>query len=257
MRHKKIGTDLPHANSGISCETFLIHPSQGYEDREKHIKSQLESINIPYHPIDTCDADSDSLNTQSKLWFRDYMLSTTENRKSCTAKHLTAYQIILERNLPGALILEDDVILSSNFCEIFNRSLEELNSDASYRDQPIIISYEDTRLRFVERSRRKKGKLLYIADRDRMTAAYYINNKACKLMLQIAENKKFGEPIDIEHKNALRNRLLTYLWCQPTIASQGSFNGKFKSAISSKQRRFAALIWTFKLSYHKFLYFLR
>lgn len=241
----------------VNCETFLIHPSKGFEEREEYVKSQLHPIGIEYEHIDTCDAHSDSLRLKTRHWFRGSMLETNENIRSCTAKHLSAYELIVERGLPGALILEDDVTLSNKFCGVFNASIAEYEADETYRDKAVVISYENSRLRFVERSRRIKGKYLYPGVCDRMAAAYYINNAACRLMLDIAQTRKLGLPIDLEHNEALKRGQLTYLWCHPTIITQGSFDGRFASSLSSKKKQFISLRWHLKLAYRRLLYFFR
>ena len=46
-------------------------------------------------------------------------------------------------------------------------------------------------------------------------------------------------------------------WCQPALATQGSFTGLFKSALSSKKDRMESVKWWFKKSYKQFLYWFR
>ncbi|MCM1032710.1 MAG: hypothetical protein NC405_03035 [Odoribacter sp.] len=50
----------------------------------------------------------------------------------------------MERNLPGALILEDDAIIFSRFRSVVTRAIEELSSRGAGR--PAIISFENSRL---------------------------------------------------------------------------------------------------------------
>ena len=48
-----------------------------------------------------------------------------------------------------------------------------------------------------------------------------------------------------------------YLWCHPTIASQGSFTGAFSSSLSHKNDMLIRLRWSLKKNYKTFLYWLR
>lgn len=177
------------------------------------------------------------------------------NVTSCALKHLLAYERIIAENRPGALILEDDVILSKDFDNVFQQTLAEYRE--MYTAQPVIISYEDTRLRFVPRSKRQKGRFLYPGDRDRMAAAYFINRNAAQVILHEAKTTKCHLPIDLYHRHLLGLGKLCYLWCQPTIASQGSFTGLFPSTLSEKTQFMERIIWMCKLAYKKILYNLR
>ena len=84
---------------------------------------------------------------------------------SCALKHLYAYEHILDNDLPGALILEDDAILDKGFTRKFDQSLKEYED--RWASEPVIISYENSALVFVPRSQRKAGQMLYPGDKDR------------------------------------------------------------------------------------------
>lgn len=237
----------------IAASVLVIHVSKGYEERLKHIERLSALHRFKYTLI--LDGDKDTL-TASMLskWFSEDMLKPS-GAVSCAYKHLLAYRHIIENSLPGALILEDDVVLFRKFNETFNRSLKEL-SDRGITQA--LISYEDSRLRFVERSRRIKGQLLYDADKDRFAACYYITHEAAQLLLDKAEQDKIHQPIDIFHASCIKEFGLNYMWCQPAIASQGTNYGKFASGISTKHySRYSGLKWKIKLNYRKLLYFLR
>ena len=127
----------------------------------------------------------------------------------------------------------------------------------SEEQKPSIISYEDTRLRFVPKSKRVGGKVLYPGDRDRMAGAYYINKKGAELIINELEKQAMDIPVDWYHAKLLHENKLKYYWCQPTIATQGSHIGTFKSSISIKDNLWITLKWRFKRFYKKWLYELR
>lgn len=236
---------------GIACRVLLIHPSKGFEERGRFMDVQLKGMGIDYECVSGADADSELLVEMSKQLFSGELANASAAHRSCTAKHLLAYRRVLQEGWPGVLVFEDDMELSPRFADIVSRSLAEVPEGAT------IVSYEDTRMRFVERSRRQRGRLLYPGDRDRMAGAYYINRAACQLFMDIADRQKIGLPIDIEHRCALKRKDLQYLWCEPTVASQGSFSGRFTSALDGKRHRFEALRYRLRRAYRRLLYFLR
>lgn len=234
---------------------FVPHVRNGYEERKIHIENMLDKMGIKFEYILEGDI-GDITQHVAETYFTGNEMTNDRPQTSCALKHIIAYQTIMERGLDGALILEDDIKLHRSFISVFNKSIKELGTDYP-EDIPIIISYEDTRLRFVPRSIRKKGKVLYKGDRDRMTGAYYVNAPGAHLIIEYARTNKIDRPIDLIHNKLLQDGALTYLWCQPTIASQGSASGQYISSISSSKRAFTPIIWKFKSLYKKILYLLR
>lgn len=239
------------------CEkTFVLHVKKGFEERGKHIESMLGSMGIDFEYI--LDGDMDDITPETiSRYFTGKQMGGRSPHTSCALKHIIAYEKIIRSGIGGALILEDDIYLSSNFTVIFSKSMEELENRTVTGRCPTIISYEDTRQRFVPRSRRKKDVVLYDGDRDRMTGAYYINREAAEIIVSHAIKKKIDCPIDILHNKLLKANQLSYLWCQPTIASQGSANGRYRSGIDTDKSFYYPIKWQLKLWYKKLLYLLR
>lgn len=238
----------------IKEKVLVLHVKHGYEDRAEHITNLLNNIQIPFSYILDGDVEDITDEVLNKYFKTDNELYGFTPRTSCTYKHFLAYEYILSNHLDGALILEDDIILQHNFLKIFNKTMDEIHS---MHPDNIIISYENSRLRFIPRSIRIKGRFLYKGDRDRMAGVYYINNNAAKAILDYVAENKCIMPIDLLHCQMLKQKLLTYYWCQPTIAAQGSFTGLFKSSLSSKKEFLGWASWQFKLAYKKTLYYFR
>lgn len=235
---------------------FVAHVSRGYEERGRAISAMMGRMGIPFEFMlrgDMSDLTPEVLDT----YFTGPVMHTVSPAVSCALKHILICREIIDRGLPGALVLEDDITLSGRFTEVFNRSMTELHSWDEGASRPVIISYEDTRLRFVERSRRRKDTVLYRGDRDRMAGAYYINAAAARLYVDRALGPHFDAPADIMHRRLLDEGLLTYLWCHPTVATQGSHDGSLASSISDARALTRFFKWRFKLMYRKLLYNLR
>lgn len=250
-----------HAAFDVRGDVYVAHVKKGYEDRERHINEMMGRLGVSFSYMLDGDISDFTPETEARYFSPD--ISIPMPARSCALKHLLIYEDIIRRDLPGALVLEDDICLSSRCPEIFTKSMQELPQyeHPEERDRtmrPVMISYEDTRLRFVERSRREKGRVLYQGDRDRMTGCYYVNRAAAETMLdQIKTGGGLTMPIDLFHCRMLRQGKLQYLWCQPTVATQGSHNGLFRSGIYTAKTAWEERKWKFKLLYRKFLYLLR
>lgn len=245
-----------HSTTGVHC--FVAHVRQGYEDRETHITRMLRRMGIPFEFMTRGDIPDLTPELRSRLLSPDIGIPLPA--QSCAVKHLLICEEIVSRNLPGALVLEDDIVLAPRFNEVFAQSMRELPACESTPGAPcgVLISYEDTRLRFVERSRRQKGRVLYPGDRDRMAGCYYINREAAAAILDgVRADGGLPQPIDHYHATLMRRGVIQYLWCQPTVATQGSHNGLFRSSLNTRKARIEELKWRLRLHYRKLLYFLR
>lgn len=145
---------------------LVIHAAK-LKARGEHIDRMLRSIGMEYEFI--IEGDADKL---TKEMLDKYLADGTENmhsktsRASCTIKHFMACERIIDENMEGALILEDDIVLHQDFKTRFEQSILEYRKH--YADLPVIISYEDSSLQFVPRSQREKGRMLYPGKKDRM-----------------------------------------------------------------------------------------
>lgn len=243
-------------NPSIEIEkVYVLHVKKGYEDRDLHIRKMLGNMNIPFQYIldgDMTDLSIDSLSA----YFRNDMLSITP-ATSCSMKHILAYQHMIDNHIQQALILEDDILLARDFIRKFNQSMHEKEVINKGGQMPITISYEDTRLRFIPRSQRIKGKCLYPGKCDRMTGAYYLNLEAACVIMDFAKKYQMDLPIDLTHNQLLKEKRLNYYWMQPTIATQGSHVGKFCSAINFQKSFITPTLWKIQRLYKKVLYFIR
>lgn len=146
---------------------------------------------------------------------------------SCAFKHILAYQDILKNKHPFALILEDDIRFYANI-PLLNSILDEIK-DRDLND--FIISLEDSRLKYIPRSKRQKGRLLYVENSGRMTGAYLIDFAGAKRILDYTKTNKMGVPIDWFHNECIAEKVINMFWAQPPIAVQGSLEGSIKSLI--------------------------
>ncbi len=234
---------------------LVLHVRNGYEDRQLHIDSMMSSRGYAFEYVtegDMCD-----LNEQVLDEYFTGNMHEVKAETSCAMKHLLACKRIVDENLPGALVLEDDMVLYSNFERVFDRCMKEIKDRGLTN---AFVSFEDSILKFVPRSERIKGQHLYKKDRDRYAGAYYCTRDAAKVIIDFVEREKCHLPIDLLHSFLSKKGMLNYYWCQPTIATQGSHMGLFSSSInkhSAKKQRYRKFTWKMKLAYKKLIYFMR
>jgi glycosyl transferase family 25 len=151
---------------------------------------------------------------------------------SCAYKHILAYYEVLKSNQGDySLILEDDIYLNENFCTSLNNILSELKQR---KLENVIVSLEESSLKYVKGSERKKNVLLYKKSKGRMAGAYLIDTHSAKSMVTEIEQNKCNYPIDWFHNYCSDKGLIDIYWAHPPVSVQGSLNGKIKSLIDDK-----------------------
>jgi len=207
---------------------LVAHVKHGYEDRQRSIERQLGDLRIPFEFM--LDGDIPDLTPAvMSRWFAPDLKPAA--MQSCTCKHLLMYERIVAEGWPGALILEDDIVLSDSFVQVFRATLDEVRRAAGPAAETAWVSYENSTLRMPRGSQLRKGVHLYPATRTRCTGAYYVGRRAAQALLDLAESVKVSAGIDIwvDSMAARVPEEIRILWCHPTVAEQGSMNGLFDS----------------------------
>ena len=239
----------------VSTKVFVLHVKTGFEEREQHICHMLEAMNIDFEFV--LDGDMSDLTPEILDRYFTGEMKQASPGTSCSMKHLLAYELIVNRQLPGALILEDDMLLYKNFHKVFEECMNEMTRNSI---DDAIISFEDSALRFVPGRQRQRNRHLYLASRDRFAGCYYITFRTAKNILDYAYVNKCDAIIDLYHKSLITRIGLPYYWCHPCIATQGTHNGLFPSSVnanSAKKQNYRAWTWQIKLAYKKLIYLFR
>lgn len=236
---------------------FVIHV-RGHEERRQFIQKQLDKLDVKYHFVFEGNVD-DITPEVLDTYFKDNGKSDTMYglfpRTSCAYKHFIAFENIVKLDLPGALILEDDIRLFDNFEKLFYRSLEEYES--RYSNEAFIANYEESSLLLVPRSKRVNGQILYPMQRDRFAGCYYINQKAARTILSYIEKEKCDVPHDLLQARLIKQGRLSYYWSYPCLACQCSCDGSMPTMIPTRPRPFKRLKWFYKRFYKHLLYWFR
>ena len=214
---------------------YVAHVKVGYESRRQSIESQMRRINIPFEFMLDGDISDVTPERKQEFFHADFLRVEPLSTVSCALKHLLIYQRIVASGQPGALVLEDDILLAPDFSAAFQRTLVEARQREEIDESQLFISYENSYLRFVPRSERKAGRQLYRAAATRACGAYYISRGSAAAVLERARTQKMNLPIDWFLNEMSRDGGLSIYWCEPTIAEQGSVNGTFPSSITARK----------------------
>lgn len=235
----------------MGLRSFVIHVSTATE-RRKAIEKELVDKDFDLNFV--LDGDIASLTPTRLSAFFSSKIQEPTTFTSCAFKHILVYQEMVRDNIPLALVLEDDIRFYSNV-KLLAKIIDEIKNRALSK---CIISLEDSRLKYIPKSRRVSGTLLYKEQSGRMTGAYLIDYAAAKSILEYIEVEKVSRPIDWFHNQCITNNVIDMYWAQPPIAVQGSCSGSMESLIGKGQSGILKVV-SFKLEriYKRLLYNLR
>jgi len=222
--------------------TFVVHVSEGAEDREKSVSEQLNRRNIPFEFMLRGDLKDITPEIQQE-YFSDYLLGDLIPGTSCSLKHIYILEEIVKRKLDRVLILEDDIFLDKNFVSICNKALEETTDESRNFPPNYFLALENNR-KFVPKTEEVEGRHLYEEDRVRFGGAYVVTYGTAEAILNYIKEFKCNMIIDSLYTVICREGLFSIYWIHPPIAEQGSHNGKFKSLLDEKRHGlFQRLNW--------------
>ena len=209
---------------------FVIHVGSETE-RRKHMDGQMKKTRI--HFTYMLDGDKKDLSPEILEWHFHGRMKTVCAETSCAYKHILAYRDMVEKNLPYGLIVEDDIFLHPDFDTALANAMEEISRG---NIKNFLLSLEDSLMRYVEHRRRKKGVTVYKQEdgEGRCAGAYLIDLECARTLMREILEKRCDMTIDWFHTHCAKNGLIGYYWLHPTIATQGSHNGKMASLLSDK-----------------------
>ena len=152
-------------------KTYIIHVSDAIE-REKQIKDQLKGKNL--EPVFICEGDMKDLSKEVLDRLFKGRMHKVDPMTSCGYKHILSYQKVVENDDEICLILEDDTYFYPDFNNNFEKLLSEIRSR---KLDNFVLSIEDSTLKYIARSKREKGVLIYPESYGRTCGAYLIDKK--------------------------------------------------------------------------------
>lgn len=224
---------------------LVINP-RNFTERRQSIERQLQPLGLPFEFIHTYDAGDLDAATTSR-YFREAHLSP--GQQSCALKHLQALRLIVERNWPRALVLEDDAFLAPQFLHGLQRALDE----SARFDAPHVLFIGSGGNQYIPRRLRVPGQHLYKSDRGRLGEAYVVGSQAARLRVEWIEQRGIPLPIDNLFEQIDRECGVAMYWLEPPVVEQGSKNGRFRSVLEPAPpnivRRFTSLLQKIRRKY--------
>lgn len=229
--------------------TYIVHLSTAIHRKEEVLK-QLRNKNLNYQFI--LEGDKQDLTKAEVEKYFSGSMAEIKGATSCAYKHILAYEKFLETSELYALILEDDVYFYKNFDVLFELFQKEINHK---KLNNFLITLEDSNMKYIPRSQRKKGEYLYNTTIGGHTAAYIIDRKCAENMLKELKNKPTNLPIDWFHTACCENSIFKMYRSYPPLAGQTSLNGTAQSLIgNNKYGCVRTITYNLKYFYKKLLY---
>lgn len=230
---------------------YVLHVKKGFEDREESIVEQFSRLDLPFEWV--LDYDKNEITPEILREYK-YFGTLSDATISCALKHICAWERIAHGNSEGAFVFEDDVLLNiPNYKTVVQEALAEF-----YAQWPGCgyISLGNGCAMYVPWTKTRKNKRLYPAKHIRAADSYWINRETAKQKIQWVREHGFSLPADHLIDKITSELGIPILWLEPTIASQGSHTGLFRSSIQHLERgKFIDRIgWMVKIVRRKYLY---
>lgn len=218
----------------------VVHPRTGYTLQEEHIIRLMQEQHIPFEF--QLKGDKEDLTNELLANYFTSNLPFSKGSLSCSIKHLLIYEEFLGSDKNYLLVFEDDIFLAPNFYA----ALQEIVNEVKKRQlTQILISLENSCMRFPSYWQTKAGRLLYKAKDGRAAGAYLVDKAAVQAMVSELRKNKCATVIDWWHNYLAKEQIISIFWAHPTIAEQGSHNGKLSADISTHQSS-----WRRQISWH-------
>ena len=208
---------------------FVIHYKK-LIDRKLFILAQFKKHNITDYEFIEIERD-DLSNHNISMFHKNYK----NCKMSMSLKHFYAYKEISDKYDNG-LILEDDAILINNFTDILNKYMDQLpkNYDMLFIGDGCNLHIEKNKL---IPNQNIYEKCLYPTlwggkGASRCSDSYIISKKCANKLCEYINNLnyKIELPLDWWINVAARDNNFKVYWAEPTIVTQGSQNGLFKTS---------------------------
>jgi glycosyl transferase, family 25 len=190
----------------MRLDAFIINMPEAVK-RRSFISAQLENFPelnpIIFEAINGKNLDSDDINKKydaekaKKIFGRTLSLSEI----GCTLSHLSVYNTVIDKKLPYALVLEDDVLISSYLSDVLPDCLKAMEEDKPmiFLLTPIFSYKNVNKIKIGKRYENyavlgPQHYLYPIWSVNYCAAGYIINKAACKVILK--DQNPLHSPID-------------------------------------------------------------
>ena len=214
---------------------FTIHYKK-LTERKQNIITQLDKFGLHTEFVEQFDRD---ILQEKNLVIFDCNKLGRDGRASIaiTLSHIYCFsKISISNDYNYALILEDDVLLSDNFLDKLNNYITKLpeNWDMLFIGDGCNLHIET---KIIQPNINIYNKCLYPTNwggngATRCTDSYLVNKKCAIQICQYINtmSHKIDNNIDWWLNDVSRHYNFNVYWAEPTIVTQGTQNGKYKSS---------------------------
>lgn len=208
---------------------FVIHYAK-LIDRKKHILEQFLKHDITNYEF--IEIDRDEIHKHNTKMFQT---NFNTSQIAISLSHFYAFKQISD-NYEYGLIFEDDIVLSTNFINILNGYINQLpkDYDMMFIGDGCQLHIENHK---IIPNKNVYEKCLYPTNwggdgATRCTDSYLVSKKCATKLINYIDNLKYKIelPIDWWLNIAARENNFKVYWAEPTIVTQGTQNGLFKSS---------------------------
>ena len=215
---------------------FVIHVSEGYEERRRHIDKHLPERGITHFEY---MLRGDIKDLTSAVTAKYFTAALKPAEMSCAYKHILVYEEMITRGIERALVLEDDAFLAKDTVSQLKLVEHEMREESNY-----LINIEHSN-RSVPFKKKRPGQLCYLTSHTKRTGGYVIHLEVAKKIVAFFESNQTNLPIDA-FQTCMRD-ILNYntFWMDPPVVYQGSKNGVFESELSQRKKSKLSRITSF------------
>jgi len=209
---------------------FIIHYDKLINRKEK-ILQQMNKFNLDFEFIS--NHGKDKLTIEDRRKFKNLR----DGEISVALHHIECYKRIVCDNLNEALILEDDVLLRDNFVFLLDLYIKQLPQNWN------MLFIGDGCGLHINNKLFIKNQFIYKKENSvfgkpnegatRCLDSYLINKKTAEIIVEKLNmpNYTILVPADFWMNCVIRNNNFNVYWAEPTIVTQGSEKGVYKSSL--------------------------
>lgn len=224
-------------------KTYIVHYKKLVERKNYLSKFFPDAIWVDEYDRDTITPENMKIyNPTEELWFnriKDIYINLPEYRALTTAEicnylsHLKILEMMIKDNDFKALVLEDDIILNSDFKEKLESVIKELPDDFDiiFLGTSHSVNVLENAVKGSVPIKMEKGKRVYkrIPPITRTVDSYVITLDAAKKLYNAIDNIIL--PYDWDVNYFFKKMHIDVYWCVPGITRQGSMTGNYQSSI--------------------------
>lgn len=235
-------------------DCYVLHVKEGFEEREKSILSQFSRLALPFQWILEHDIPEISQDILQKYKYRG---SLRDQEISCCLKHIAAWERLAAGTQVGGFVFEDDVLIDLHrFNMVTQAALEEFQ--ARFPAGEGCVCFGDGCALYVPWTKTRRGVCLYPAEYVRAADSYWLAQRSAQRMLDRVMRQGFGDrPADHMIDLLCAELDVPIYWTVPSVVSQGSHTGRFRSSIQMQERGTRlgkGVEWLVKRIRRKYLY---